>query len=89
LELIVNVGSMNEEDSEQGYAHFIEHLGFKSTKNFPNYEIVKELENIGCQYGPDVNASTHLLETSSDCPWPWPYPIQAATATATVLPAPL
>jgi len=63
LELIVNVGSMNEEDSEQGYAHFIEHLGFKSTKNFPNYEIVKELENIGCQYGPDVNASTHLLET--------------------------
>lgn len=63
LTLIVHVGSLMEEDDEQGLAHFIEHLGFKSTKSFAHYELVKFLESLGISYGPDLNASTHLLET--------------------------
>mmetsp|Transcript_6231 Transcript_6231/g.10180 ORF Transcript_6231/g.10180 Transcript_6231/m.10180 type:complete len:1168 (+) Transcript_6231:46-3549(+) len=63
LTLIVHVGSLMEDDSEQGLAHFIEHLGFKSTKSFEHYELVKFLESLGLSYGPDLNASTHLLET--------------------------
>lgn len=34
LRLIIRVGSMYEEDHERGFAHFIEHLGFKGTKSF-------------------------------------------------------
>ena len=63
LTLIVHVGSLMEEEDEQGLAHFIEHLGFKSTKSFEHYELVKFLESLGISYGPDLNASTHLLET--------------------------
>ena len=63
LTLIVHVGSLMENDDEQGLAHFIEHLGFKSTKSFEHYELVKFLESLGISYGPDLNASTHLLET--------------------------
>jgi zinc protease len=63
INLIIHVGSLMEEDSEQGLAHFIEHLGFKSTKSFGHYELVKFLESLGASYGPDLNASTHLLET--------------------------
>jgi predicted Zn-dependent peptidase len=63
LRLIVRVGSLNESEHEQGMAHFIEHLGFKGTKSFQSYELVKALESLGISYGPDMNASTDLTET--------------------------
>ena len=63
LRLVVNVGSLNENDDEQGLAHFVEHLGFKGTKSFEQYELVKVLQSLGLSYGADLNASTHLLET--------------------------
>lgn len=63
ISLVVRVGSLNESDVQQGFSHFIEHLGFKGTVAFPQYELVKELQKIGVSYGPDVNASTHLTET--------------------------
>lgn len=63
LRLVVNVGSLNENDEEQGLAHFVEHLGFKGTKSFEQYELVKVLQSLGLSYGADLNASTHLLET--------------------------
>ena len=64
LRLIVKVGSLMEEDEEQGLAHFIEHLGFKGTENYPKYELVRFLQSLGVAYGADLNASTHLLETT-------------------------
>jgi hypothetical protein len=64
LRLIVKVGSLMEEQGEQGLAHFIEHLGFKGTENFAKYEIVRFLQSLGISYGADLNASTHLLETT-------------------------
>jgi zinc protease len=48
----------------KGFAHFIEHLGFKGTKTYPGYELVNRLAYLGVVYGADLNASTHLLETS-------------------------
>jgi predicted Zn-dependent peptidase len=63
LRLIIKVGSLMEEDDEQGIIHFIEHLGFKGTDSYGSYELVKELEKLGIVYGADINASTHLLET--------------------------
>ncbi|CAM9154284.1 unnamed protein product, partial [Ectocarpus fasciculatus] len=64
LRLIVKVGSLMESQEEQGLAHFIEHLGFKGTENFAKYELVRFLQSLGVQYGADLNASTHLLETT-------------------------
>ena len=64
MRLLVNTGSLMEGEDEQGLAHFVEHLGFKGTKNFAGYELVKTLESLGITYGPDLNASTHLLETN-------------------------
>ena len=44
LALVVHVGSLMESSEEQGLAHFIEHLGFKSTRGYEHYELVKFLE---------------------------------------------
>ena len=63
LRLVVDAGSVVEEDDEQGLAHFVEHLAFNGTANFKKTDIVDYLESIGIRYGPEVNASTGFDET--------------------------
>jgi zinc protease len=63
LRLAVNVGSIVEEPDQRGLAHFVEHMAFNGTKNFPRQEIVSFMESIGMQFGPSVNASTSFDET--------------------------
>ena len=63
LYLVVNAGSMEEDDDQQGMAHFLEHMAFNGTRNFPGNEVVKYLESLGMRFGPDVNASTSFNET--------------------------
>jgi zinc protease len=63
LRLAVNVGSLVEDDDQQGLAHFVEHMAFNGTKNFPKSDIVKFMESIGMQFGPSVNAFTSFDET--------------------------
>src|SRR5262245_27794219 len=63
LRLVVNAGSLLEEDDQQGLAHFVEHMAFNGTKNFPKSDIVKFMESIGMQFGPSVNAFTSFDET--------------------------
>jgi len=63
LELVVDVGSVVEEDDERGLAHFVEHMAFNGTAHFKKMDIVDYLESIGMRYGPDINASTSLDET--------------------------
>ena len=41
LRLVVNAGSVLEDDDQRGLAHFLEHMAFNGTKNFPKTEIVK------------------------------------------------
>jgi zinc protease len=63
LRLVVDAGSVVEDDDEQGLAHFVEHLAFNGTANFEKTEIIDYLESIGIRYGPEVNASTSFDET--------------------------
>ncbi len=63
LRLVVNAGSVLEDADQLGLAHFVEHMAFNSTKNFPKHELVSYLEQIGMRFGPDVNAYTSFDET--------------------------
>ena len=63
LRLVVNAGSLLEETDQRGLAHFVEHMAFNGTKNFPKQETVKFLESIGMRFGPSVNAFTSFDET--------------------------
>ena len=60
------VGSIYEEDHEQGMAHFLEHMLFNGTTHFPPGELVKYLQSIGMQFGNDVNARTGFFDTTYD-----------------------
>lgn len=63
LRLAVNAGSVLEEDDQRGLAHFVEHMAFNGTKNFPKMDIVNFMESIGMRFGNDVNAYTSFDET--------------------------
>ncbi len=63
LRLVVNVGSVLEEEDQQGIAHYLEHMAFNGTKNFAKKEIVDYLESVGVRFGPDLNAYTSFDET--------------------------
>lgn len=63
LYLVVRAGSVEEDDNQQGLAHFAEHLAFNGTKNFPKHELVNYLESIGMEFGPEINAYTSFDET--------------------------
>ena len=63
LRLVVNAGSILEDRDQSGLAHFVEHMAFNGTKNFPKQETVKFLESIGMRFGPSVNAFTSFDET--------------------------
>jgi len=58
------VGSMQEEDSQAGLAHFLEHMAFNGTKNFPGRKTMLDyLEKNGAKFGVNVNAYTSFDET--------------------------
>lgn len=63
LRLVVNTGSIMEEDDQQGLAHFVEHMAFNGTKHFPKQEVVKFMESVGMRFGAHVNAYTSFDET--------------------------
>ncbi len=66
LHLNVQVGSLSESDGQRGLAHFLEHLMFNGSTNFPPGELVKYFQRIGMQFGPDANAHTGFEETVYD-----------------------
>lgn len=63
LRLVVNAGSILEDDDQLGLAHFVEHMAFNGTENFEKQELVDYLEGIGMRFGPDLNAYTSTDET--------------------------
>lgn len=58
-----NVGSMQEEESQRGLAHFLEHMAFNGTEHFPGDRIIKFLEANGIKFGAELNAYTSFDET--------------------------
>ena len=63
LLLVVDAGSVLEDDDQQGLAHFAEHMAFNGTDKYPKQELVDYLESIGMKFGPDLNAYTSFDET--------------------------
>ena len=63
LFLVVKAGSIDEDDDQQGLAHFAEHMAFNGTKNFPKHELINYFESIGMEFGPEINAYTSFDET--------------------------
>ncbi|MDE6535540.1 MAG: insulinase family protein [Muribaculaceae bacterium] len=57
------VGSVLEEDNQRGLAHFLEHMCFNGTKNFPGNSLISYLESIGVKFGSHLNAYTGTDET--------------------------
>jgi zinc protease len=70
LRLVVNAGSILENDDQQGLAHFMEHMNFNGTKNFPEIKLVDFLQSIGVEFGADLNAYTSFDETVYILPIP-------------------
>ena len=62
--IVNNVGSLQEEDNQRGLAHFLEHMAFSGSKNFPSKGgIQKYTESIGMRMGENLNAYTGFDET--------------------------
>ncbi len=58
-----NVGSALEEDNQRGLAHFLEHMCFNGTTNFPDNTLREWLESVGVKFGYNLNAYTSIDET--------------------------
>ncbi|HEY9515709.1 MAG TPA: insulinase family protein, partial [Gemmatimonadaceae bacterium] len=63
LRLVINAGSVLEEDDQQGMAHFLEHMAFNGTRHFPHQALVDFVEGSGMRFGADLNAYTSFDET--------------------------
>lgn len=72
--LVWRVGAVQQEDSEGGCAHFLEHIAFGGSEHFPDRRAVAYLESLGMKYGIDINAYTghdrtvYMFATPSDIP---------------------
>ena len=66
MHLNIQAGSANEVDSQQGLAHFLEHMLFNGSEHFKPGELVKYFQSIGMQFGADANAHTGFFETVYD-----------------------
>ncbi|HYA49148.1 MAG TPA: pitrilysin family protein, partial [Burkholderiales bacterium] len=64
LRLVVNAGSVLEDDDQRGLAHMIEHMAFNGSKHFARQKLVEFMESIGMRYGADLNAFTGFDETT-------------------------
>ena len=61
--IVQKVGSILEEEHQRGLAHFLEHMCFNGTENFPGNSLVDELEKKGIKFGVNLNAYTSIDET--------------------------
>jgi zinc protease len=61
--IIQNVGSILENDDQQGLAHFLEHMAFNGTENFKGKALLNTMQEQGLVFGRDINAYTGFEET--------------------------
>ena len=57
------VGSLQEEESQRGLAHFLEHMAFNGTVNFPGNGVIDYTRTLGVEFGRDLNAYTSIDQT--------------------------
>ena len=77
LRLVVNAGSVLEDDDQRGLAHFVEHMAFNGTRHFPRQDIGSFMQSLGMRFGAHVNAHTSFDETV--------YELQIPTDNAAVI----
>jgi zinc protease len=63
LRLVVKAGSVLEDDDQRGMAHFVEHMAFNGTTNFPGNAVGSFMQSLGVRFGAHVNAHTGFDET--------------------------
>ena len=61
--IVTNIGAIQEDDDQNGLAHFAEHMAFNGTKNYPKKSLLNYLETIGVKFGENVNAGTGVEQT--------------------------
>lgn len=64
VRLEIAAGSLDEADSERGFAHFVEHMAFNGSTHVPEGEMIKLLERKGLAFGADTNAETNFDRTT-------------------------
>ena len=57
------VGSINEDDSQRGLAHFLEHMAFNGSEHFKGNGIIEFCRSVGVEFGSDLNAYTSIDQT--------------------------
>jgi len=61
--IVQNVGAILENDDQNGLAHFLEHMAFNGTENYPDKGVLEYLESYGVAFGRNINAYTSVDET--------------------------
>ena len=88
VRLLVNVGSVDETDEQAGIGHFIEHLLFNGTEDYPGNSLGEALREIGVELGPDLNAyvghdeTVYQVSVNTDEPHKVPLVFQALSQMA-------
>ncbi|WP_316840806.1 M16 family metallopeptidase [Pedobacter gandavensis] len=70
LYLATRIGSLMENDDQQGLAHFTEHMAFNGSKDFPKNDMINYLQKAGVRFGADLNAYTSFNQTVYQLPIP-------------------
>ncbi len=63
LRLVINAGSILEDEDQLGLAHFVEHMAFNGTRSFEKNKLIDYLQSLGVEFGADLNAHTSFDET--------------------------
>jgi zinc protease len=64
LRLLIDVGSLHETDEQRGLAHFLEHMAFNGSENYPPGTLINFFQRMGMSFGGDTNASTGFDKTT-------------------------
>jgi zinc protease len=64
IRLVVNAGSVLEDDDQRGLAHFVEHMAFNGTRHFPKQDAIAFLQSTGMRFGAHINATTGFDHTA-------------------------
>jgi len=63
IRLHISSGSLNETDAQRGIAHYLEHMAFNGSENFPPGDLIPFFESLGLTFGKHQNAFTSFDQT--------------------------
>jgi len=63
IRIRIDAGALHEAESERGWAHFLEHMLFKGTENYPDRRAREIWQQLGASFGSDSNARTDATNT--------------------------